>query len=75
MSIRCRGNPFTEQLPGDNPGTVDVLTDRSFSLSLRSNCYTRYNMYKETRITLNSRLLAAIFFRIFLFPSPFYRSR
>jgi hypothetical protein len=28
MRIRCRGNPFTEQLPSDTPGIVDVFTDR-----------------------------------------------
>jgi hypothetical protein len=25
MHIRCRGNPFTEQLPSDSPGIVDVF--------------------------------------------------
>jgi hypothetical protein len=28
MSIDCRGNPFTEQLPSNSPGIVDVFTDR-----------------------------------------------
>jgi hypothetical protein len=28
MSIRCRRNPFTEQLPSDSPGIVDVFTGR-----------------------------------------------
>jgi hypothetical protein len=28
MRIRCRGNPFTEQLPNDSPGIVGVFTGR-----------------------------------------------
>jgi hypothetical protein len=28
MRIRCRGIPFTEQLPSDSPGIVDVFTGR-----------------------------------------------
>jgi hypothetical protein len=28
MRIRCRGNPFTEQLPAESPGIVDVFTGR-----------------------------------------------
>jgi hypothetical protein len=28
MCIRCRRKPFTEQLPSDSPGIVDVFTGR-----------------------------------------------
>jgi hypothetical protein len=28
MRIRCRGNPFTEQLPSDSPGIVHVFSGR-----------------------------------------------
>jgi hypothetical protein len=28
MRISCRGNPFTEHLPSDSPGIVDVFTGR-----------------------------------------------
>jgi hypothetical protein len=28
MRIRCRGNPFNEQLPSDSPGIVEVIADR-----------------------------------------------
>jgi hypothetical protein len=28
MCIRCHGNPFTEQLPCDSPGIVDMFTGR-----------------------------------------------
>jgi hypothetical protein len=27
MHIHCRGNPYTEQLPSDSSGIVDVSTD------------------------------------------------
>jgi hypothetical protein len=28
IPIRCRGNPFTEQLPSDSPDNVDMFTGR-----------------------------------------------
>jgi hypothetical protein len=28
MRTRCRWNPFTEQLPSDSPGNVDVMAGR-----------------------------------------------
>jgi hypothetical protein len=28
MHIRCRGKPFTELLPSDSPGIVDMFTGR-----------------------------------------------
>jgi hypothetical protein len=28
MRIRCRGNPFTEELPSDGQGIVDVCAGR-----------------------------------------------
>jgi hypothetical protein len=28
MRVHCRGNPFTEQLPSDGPGIVDVFAVR-----------------------------------------------
>jgi hypothetical protein len=44
MRIRCRGNPFTEQLPSDSPGIVDVFTDR----------------YLETGVFLSATCIATV---------------
>jgi hypothetical protein len=37
MRIRCRGNPFTEQLPSDSPGIVDVFTGRYQAMHVPSH--------------------------------------
>jgi hypothetical protein len=39
MRIRCRENPFTEQLPSDSPGIVDVFTDRYLETGVCLSAY------------------------------------
>jgi hypothetical protein len=36
---RCRGNPFTEQLPSDSPGIVDVFTGRYLETDVCLSAY------------------------------------
>jgi hypothetical protein len=39
MLIRCHGNPFTEQLPSDSPGIVDVFTERCLETGVCLSAY------------------------------------
>jgi hypothetical protein len=39
MRNRCRGDPFTKQLPSDGPGIVDVFTDRYIETGV---CFSAY---------------------------------
>jgi hypothetical protein len=42
MRIRCRGNPFTEQLLSESPGIVDVFTGcyKATYIPSRDRCIT-----------------------------------
>jgi hypothetical protein len=58
MRIRCRGNPFTGQLPSDSPDIVDVLTGH----------------YQATHVLSRVRCIAtAIHATVLITYSGFYR--
>jgi hypothetical protein len=58
MRVRCHGKAYTEKLPSDGPGIVDVFTGRYQAMhvpSRDSNGYARCNI-------LVTELHASLFF-------------
>jgi hypothetical protein len=41
MHIRCLGNPFTEQLPSDNPGIIDMFNGRYLEMRICLSAYCK----------------------------------
>jgi hypothetical protein len=65
MSIRCRGNPFTEQLPSESPGFVDVFTGRCLETGvyLSAYCITTAVLAVHFEVFAQQRLYTPQYFK------------
>jgi hypothetical protein len=64
MRIRCCGNLFTEQLPSDSPGIVDVFSDcyqaihvpsrdRCLATAIQATLFLSESMLNTTELKMN----------------------
>jgi hypothetical protein len=56
MRICCRGNPFTEQMPSDSPGTADLFTGRYLEMGVCLSAYCITTVLFRFKVSAQQRV-------------------